>query len=214
MTTITKWIAANSVDIAGIAGFALSLILAVSQFIANRLKVKATSCILIDAPEIPGSVFFHVCLYNQTHLPFSLVDIRIDTGHNHKDVPIERTVRTYFFKGEPGRKAPAGPVVLSPAFPVRFDSYAADVLLLEVLRRHIDMKILPPDSHSQEGLPHKRSLQFHRPCRRLSPLHLRLRTSRGSTSIPVRVESVQGWDWLETYAVQKAGNEGKISFPL
>ena len=213
-STIIEWLAQNLVGIAGIAGFLLSLFLAVSQFLANRLHIKAERFILIDANEIQDAVFLYVCLYNQTSLPFSLVDVYINAGHNYKHVPIERTVRTYYFKGNPGKRAPAGPVVLSPAFPVKFDSYGAEVFLLEVLRQHIDMQFLRPDSRNQEESPHKRFSLFRRLYKRLFPPRLILRTSRGSISIPVRVESVQGWDWLENYAVQKAGHEGKISFPL
>ena len=97
---------------------------------------------------------------------------------------------------------------------MRFDSYAADVLLLEVLRQNIDTKLLHPDCHDQAGLLRRRYLPFRRLCKRLFPIRLMIRTSRGAISIPVRVDSVQGWDWLETYAVHKAGNEGKISFPM
>lgn len=204
-----EWLA----SVAGVAGFFLSLILAVSQFLANRLKVKASGCVLIESSRLRESMFLCVCLHNHTNLPFSLVDLHINAGRGYRNVPVEQTVRTYCSAGDPGKKAPIEPVVLSPAFPVRFDSYAAEVLLLEVLRQHIDTRLLLPDNSCDQVVrPHRQFPQFHRLYKHLFPLRLRLRTSRGQISIPVHVESVQGWGWLEKYAVRKAGHEGKILF--
>ena len=206
-----EWLA----NVAGVAGFILSLILAVSQLLTNRLKIKASGCVLIETKHVRDSVFLCVCLHNHTNLPFSLIDLHINAGHGYRNVPVEQTIRTYYSKGDPGKRAPTGPVVLSPAFPVRFDSYAAEVLLLEVLRQNINTKFLLPDGLDNRGERlHTQFHPFHRLYRRLFPLRLKLRTSRGPISIPVHIESVQGWNWLEKYAVRKAGHEGKILFPM
>ena len=202
------------VDAAGIAGFLLSLTLAIFQFLANRLRVSATNCVLVETAHARDSVFLYVCLYSKTRQPFSLIDVRIDAGRGHSEIPVEKTVRTYRSKGNDS-KAPVKPVVLSRAFPVRFDSYAAEAFLLEASRQHIDMKFLHPDAPacSQEGPPHSQSPQTHKPCKHRPQLRLKLRTSRGLLSVPVQIDSVQGWEWLEHYAVQKAGHEEKILFP-
>ena len=205
---------AKLVDAAGIAGFVLSLILALSQLWANRLRVKSADGVLIETDRARNSIFLYICLYNRTNIPFSLIDIHIDAGRAYRNIPVERTVRTYYSKGVAGKKAPAGPVVLSRAFPVRFDSYAAESFLLEVHRQHIDMKLLHQDAQarSQTERSHGQFHQIRMLCKRQPLLRLKLRTSRGHLSVPVQIESVQGWDWLEEYAVQKAGYEEKISF--
>lgn len=210
-----EWLTtATLVDAAGIAGFVLSLVLAVSQLWSNRLQIKSASGTVIETDRVRNSVFLYVCLYNRTSIPFSLLDVHINIGRGYRNIPVERTVRTYYSKGEAGKKVPAGPVVLSREFPVRFDAYAAEVFLFEVCRQHIDTKFLHPDAsgRSQEEQPHRLSLQIRRLYKRQPLLRLNLHTSRGQLSIPVSIESVQGWEWLETYAVQKAGYEGKISF--
>lgn len=210
-----EWLTtAKLVDTAGIAGFVLSLILALSQLWANRLQVKSATGVLIETDRVRDSIFLYVCLYNGTNIPFSLLDIHINAGRNHKNISVERTVRTYYSKGVAGKKAPAGPVVLSREFPVRFDSYAAEVFLLEVHRQHIDMKLLRQDAQicSQAEHLHRRFPQIRTLCKHQPLLRLKLRTSRGRLSVPVRIESVQGWEWLEEYAVQKAGYEEKILF--
>ena len=210
-----KWLSITTlVDAAGIAGFVLSLALAISQLWANRLRIKASEGTLVKANYAPNSVFLHVCLYNRTNLPFSLIDVHINAGRGHRNVPVDRTVRTYCSKGG-DNKFPVGPVVLSRAFPVRFDSYAAEVFLLEVGCQHIDTRFLRQidPSGSQVGHPHSRFPRIHRPCKRPPQLRLDLHTSRGRISVPVRIDSVQGREWLEAYAVQKAGYEEKILFP-
>lgn len=215
MNTVPQWFTIrNLVDAAGIAGFFLSLLLAVSQIWANRLRIRGADCVLVEPHSIPGSVFLYVCLFNRTNLPFSLIDIHINAGPGRRNIPIEKTVRTYASSGN-AQKAPVEPVVLSQAFPVRFDSYGAEVFLLEVLRQHIDTKSLHPDepAHSQAGPRRKQFPQIRKLCRRQPRLRLKLRTSRGRFSVTVRIGSVQGWAWLEAYAVQKAGHEGKILFP-
>ena len=211
-----EWLTtANLVDAAGIAGFVLSFVLAVSQLWSNRLRVRATAGTLIETDRIRNSVFLHVCLYNKTSLPFSLLDVHVTAGRRCRNIPVERTVRTYYSKGKAGQKAPAGPVVLSREFPVQFDSYAAEVFLLEVCRQHIDTKFLHQavQACSREEHPHRRSLHIHRLYRHRPLLRLNLHTSRGRLSVPVPISSIQGWDWLDSYAVQKAGHEEKIAFP-
>ena len=122
-----EWLTtANLVDAAGIAGFVLSFVLAVSQLWSNRLRVRATAGTLIETDRIRNSVFLHVCLYNKTSLPFSLLDVHVTAGRRCRNIPVERTVRTYYSKGKAGQKAPAGPVVLSREFPVQFDSYRSE----------------------------------------------------------------------------------------
>lgn len=210
-----EWLTvANLVDAAGISGFVLSLVLAISQLWANRLRVKSANGVLIETDRARNSIFLYVCLYNRTNIPFSLIDIHIDAGRDHRNISVERTVRTYCSKGVAGKKFPAGPVVLSREFPARFDSYAAEVFLLEVHRQHIDMKLLRQDAQARNQTEHPRrqSPQIRMLYKRQPPLWLKLRTSRGRLSVPVQIESVQGWEWLEEYAVQKAGHEEKILF--
>ena len=210
-----EWLTAkNLVDAAGIAGFLLSLALAISQLWANRLRVSATDCVLVETNRAHDSIFIYTCLYNKTRQPFSLIDVCVVAGKERDEIPVKKNVITYSSKGSDSR-APVKSVVLSRAFPVRFDSYAAEALLLEVPRQRIDMKALHPDDPacSQEELPYTQSLQTHRPYKHRPQLRLMLRTSRGRSSIPVQIASVQGWEWLKKYAVQKAGHEEKILFP-
>lgn len=202
------------VDLVGIAGFVLSVILALSQLWKSRLSIKAETFTLIDPGRyVPDSLFIFVCLSNKTSLPFSLIDyqIRLDRSTT---IPIEKTVRTYKSKETKDRLA-TGPVVLSKAFPVRFDSYASESFLIEVLRRNIDKTLLRPGApaHSPAELLRKQFLHIRRLCTRQPLPQLVLNTSRGRRVIPIYVESVQNWDWLDKYAVQKAALEGKVSFP-
>lgn len=209
-----EWLTSvNLVDAAGIAGFFLFLAIAISQLWANRLRISATDCILVETVRARDSAFLYVCLSNKTKQPFSLIDVRIDTGWRHREIPVKKTVRTYLSKGN-DNKAPVKPVVLSRAFPVRFDSYAAEVFLLEVPRQCIDMKQFHPDTpaYSQEEPPHSQFPRTHRPCKHRPQIRLKLYTSRGLLSVSVQIASVQGWEWLEQYAVQKAGYEEKILF--
>ena len=85
-----EWLA----NVAGVAGFILSLILAVSQLLTNRLKIKASGCVLIETKHVRDSVFLCVCLHNHTNLPFSLIDLHINAGHGYRNVPVEQTIRT------------------------------------------------------------------------------------------------------------------------
>lgn len=206
----------NLVDAAGIAGFALSLFLAIINVWTNRLQIKMSECVLVesDPKRFPNSIFLYVCLVNKTNLPFSLVSVHIDAGKNHSHIPIESTVRT-FQAPLTDDKAGVEPVVLSQAFPARFDSYAAEVFLLEVLRQNIDVQSLHPDdpTHNQTGHLHRRFLQIHKLCRHRHLPWLVLNTSRGRRAIPIDVASVQQWEWLRQYAVQKAGHEEKLIFP-
>lgn len=76
-----EWInPANLADAAGVAGFLLSLALAIFQFLSNRLRVSATNCVFVETVHARDSVFLYVCLYNKTKQPFSLIDVRVDTG--------------------------------------------------------------------------------------------------------------------------------------
>lgn len=202
------------VDIAGVAGFILSFCLAVCGLWSNRISILLQDCELISLKEKPDFCFFLVFLCNKTKAPFSLVDIQIDDGTKHDLVPVQRTVFTYRSLGSE-EKLPAGPVVLSREFPVRFDSYAAEVLLFPVSRQHIDMKYLHPgDSvHSQAGPLRKRFRVLRRLCTRQPQPRLVLHTSRGRRAIPMQVRSVRGLDRLQEYAVQKAALEEKLVFP-
>ena len=215
MESILIWMTRiDWVDAAGIAGFILSLCIAVSQLWKNRLKISLQNCVLIDPKTSGRFTFFLLCLCNKTAVPFSLTDIYIDDGTKNPPVPRQRSIFTYRNLGNE-EKLPVGPVVLSQAFPVRFDSYAAEVLLIQVPSQNIDMRYLHPDalSHSQTGPIHKLFLQtrnryMHRPRPQLV-----LHTSRGLRVIALDIQSVENMDWLEQYAVQKAASEGKIEFP-
>lgn len=206
---------ADWVDIAGVAGFVLSLSIAISQALSNRLRIKAGPFTLIEAyNKAPDSIFLFVCLSNRTKIPFSLTDVYISLGKNGGKVKIERTVRTYR-RNETANKLAVKPVVLSQTFPVRFESYASQVFLLEVLRQNIDMKSLRPDApaHSPKEPIHRPLCRMRNPYTRSLRPRLVLSTSRGRRAIPIYVEEVQNWDWLEAYAVRKAALEEKIVFP-
>ena len=88
------------------------------------------------------------------------------------------------------------------------------VLLLELDRQNIDMRLLHPGdpAHNPEGRSRIRRLlcipYIHRP-----PLRLVLSTSRGRRAIPIYVSSAETWDYLESYAVRKAAYEEKVEFP-
>lgn len=203
----------NLVDLAGVAGFVLSLCIAASSLWANRISISLQQCVFITSAHQKDTCFFFVCLSNQTKVPFSLVDVKIDDGTKHKPVSIQRTVFTYRSSGS-NTRLPAGPVVLSQAFPVRFDSYAAEILLLPVSRQHIDIRYLHPDGlgHSQTAHLRKQFRALYKRYTHQPQPQLVLHTSRGRRAIPIYVDSVQGMDWLQKYAVQKAALEEKLTF--
>ena len=206
--------AENLVDIAGVLGFVLSLFLAISKAVSNRLWISAGEMILIDAiPKAPSSLFLLVMLTNRISVPFTLVNVFVRDKKSKIDVPVEKTVRTYTCHPSDGRLA-VKPVVLSQEFPARFEPYAAKVFLLELSRQRISTPHLlqGAPARSQEGLPLPLRLLYKLYTHRL-PLRLVLNTSRGRRAIPIAVSSVQNWDFLESYAVQKAAYEEKIVFP-
>ncbi len=116
----------------------------------------------------------------------------------------------------PGTRLAVKPVVLSQAFPARFEPYDAKVFLLEVSHQNIDMKALcshqDASVHSLKAHPHKQYF-LGRLCTHQLRFRLVLRTSRGHRAIPISVSSVQRWDYLDSYAVHKAAFEEKIVFP-
>ena len=201
------------VDIAGVAGFILSFCLAVCGLWSNRISILLQDCELISLKEKPDFCFFLVCLCNKTKVPFSLVDIQIDDGTKHDLVPVQRTVFTYRSLGSE-EKLPAGPVVLSREFPVRFEPYDAKVFLLELSRPNIDMKLLrlgaPAHNPEGRGLPPR---SHGKPCTHRLPLRLVLNTSRGRRAVPIYVAEVQSLEYLRSYSVQKAALEEKLVFP-
>lgn len=202
------------VDIAGVLGFALSVTLAISGIISNRLRLSVGEIILIEANrKAPDSVFLLFTITNRISVPFSLVNAMIRDKCNKTYVSFERTVRTYTCRASNERLA-VKPVVLSQAFPVRFEPYDAKVFLLELSRQRIDMKYLRRDVpvHSQAVHPRIQRLK-HKLCTRRLPLRLVLNTSRGRREAPIFVSEVHSWNFLEKYAVQKAAYEEKIVFP-
>ena len=205
---------ADLVDIAGIAGFVLSLLLAISQIWSSRLRIDADSGVFIQTSLFPESIFLDVILYNKTSLPFSLIQIQIDSGKGYRNMPIEKTVRTYQGHESKDRLA-VKPVVLSREFPVKFDSYAAEEFFLEVSHLHINPLLLHPGEATHNPTGRLRTL-FHRIRKLCTPpprLRLVLHTSRGRRVVSIPVTPFQDWDWLETYAVRKAGHAGLIVFP-
>ena len=203
----------NWVDIAGILGFALSVYLAIRQIISNRMSISAKPFILIEAyDEAPDSVFLLATLYNRTSNPFSLISLYIRDRTNKSDIPIQPGVRIYSAKTTED-KAAVKPVVLSSRFPVRFEPYDAHVLLLELDRQNIDMKLLHPcdPAHDPEG--RSRIQRFLcKPYMHRLPLRLMLNTSRGRRAIPIYVSATEKWKYLERYAVRKAAHEDKLGF--
>lgn len=203
----------NWADIAGVAGLALSLALAVIQLISNKLRIKLERAVLITTHRTSDSLFLFVTLTNKGKEPFSLIDVYLDMGNKRK-VPVERRVRT-FSQRATDDKAEVKPVVLSRAFPVRFDSYASEEFLLELLRLNIELKSLLPSDPTQNPMGHLHTLccQIRMLYTRLLPPRLVLNTSRGRRVIHLQASELKGWDWLELYAVRKAGYENKIIFP-
>lgn len=202
------------VDIAGVLGFVLSLILAVLQLIRNRLRIFASPAILIDAnPRVPGSIFLLLTLANKISLPFSLISVSIKETPTGRIIPVETTVRTYTCHPTEVRLA-VKPVVLSQGFPARFEPYESKVFLLELLRQNIDMKFLRPgDPTHNPGEQSRIQYLLDMPYRHQLPLRLVMNTSRGRREVPIFVSESQSWDFLEKYAVQKAAYEEKIVFP-
>ena len=204
----------NWVDIVGILGFGLSLYLAIHQFLVNRMKISAKPFVLIEAyNKVPNSIFLLATLYNKTRNPFSLISLHVRDRKSKIDIPVEPVVRTFAARATDD-KAAVRPVVLSPRFPVRFEPYEAHVLLLELDRQNIDMRLLHPGdpAHNPEGRSRIRRLLCTPYIHRL-PLRLVLSTSRGRRAIPIYVSSAETWDYLESYAVRKAAYEEKVEFP-
>lgn len=204
------------VGLAGVFGFALSVVLAITQMCSSRLRIGFGDFERFEYAKVPGSVFMHVFLYNKSRIPFSLISIHIQERRNSKEIPIEQTLRTF---RRPVKKDRLGvePVLLSPAFPVRFDSYAGDEIWFEVSRlriAHLDLTPHPdvPVRNLAEPLRRLCSRIRRRCTRRLLPV-LVLHTSRGRRVIPIRVSSVGGSEEFELYAIRKAGCEEKLVFP-
>lgn len=204
-------------DTAGVAGFILSLFLAVSQIWKNRLKISVDECIVINRKNTSQHIFFFLRLCNKTSVPFSLTDILVDDGTGRGPVRRDTTVFTYNSPGSgvgPDRKLPVGSVVLSPAFPLRFEPYGAEEMLIQVCRQQINMQYLHPGDPEHSPRGHLQSL-FHRirrRCMRLPQPRLVFRTSRGQRAVALYVQSTQPWEWLEKYAVQRGALEEKLVF--
>lgn len=192
----------------GLAGFALSLTLAVIQWRSSRLRIKAGPVtVMDDRKDFPSSVLLHVCLSNQTNTPFSLVDAGVKAGRE-KAAPVDKTVLSYRTKVDKGPAVKR--VLLSPAFPVRFDSYASQEILLQVPRQHISNALPPQGPFGPAAAAQKQAPHTGRRETRLPRLRLILNTSRGRRVIPLRLESVQGLKWLALYADHRAAAEGTI----
>ena len=203
-----------AVDVAGVAAFALSLTLAVLQIRSSLLRLKVEGVTLILPDEVPGSAFLHLVLINRTRIPVTVTGVHLLDAIGKEPIPTEQTVRTFRFRGDAAR-FPAGPVVLSTRFPLRLDSYAAEPLLLEVSRHRIDTCNLHPgvSDGSPKGLARLSTRAFRRLCTPRSRPRLVFHTARGRRAVSVRVSSVQGWPWLEAYAIRKAASEGSVEFP-
>ena len=202
------------VNIAGVLGFVLSVILAINQLLSNKLRISLESLVIIDAAEnVPGSIFVLATLSNKISRPFSLISVCLKDAVNKTVTPVKQTARTYSCRAT-ATKLEVKPVVLSSKFPVRFEAYDTHVLLLELPRRCIDMTLLRPDvpAHNPAAPSRIRRL-LHMPYTRPLPLRLVLNTSRGRREAPISVYSVQSWEYLESYAVRKAAYEGNIVFP-
>ena len=204
-------------DTAGVAGFILSLFLAISQIWKNRLKISIDECIVINHKEASQHIFFFLRLCNKTSAPFTLTDILVDDGTGQGPVRRDTTVFTYNSLGSgagPDQKLPVGPVVLSPAFPVRFEPYGAEEMLIQVRRQQINSLYLRPGDpeHSPRGRLQSLFHRIHRRCMRLPQPRLVFRTSRGQRAVDLYVQSTQSWEWLETYAVQRGALEEKLVF--
>lgn len=174
------------VDAVGVAGFVLSLVLAVTGALANRLSVSANPVVLIDDnSNAPESVFLLVTLSNQTRVPFSLTSLYLLDRTSGAEISFEKTIRTYTQPASDNRLA-AKPVVLSQAFPARFEPYDSKVFLLGLSRPNIDMKLLrqggPAHNPEGRGLPPR---SHGKPCTHRLPLRLVLNTSRGRRAIPM-----------------------------
>ena len=202
------------VDIVGVLGFLLSLMLAISKLVSNRLRISAGDMVLIDANQkAKNSLFILVTLTNKISIPFTVTGVSIRNKTNHVETQIEKTVRTYTRRANDAKLA-VKPVVLSQEFPARFEPYDAKVFLFELSRQRIDSKLLLRDVpvHSPAGLPLLRRFQHKLYIHQL-PFRLVLNTSRGRRAIPIVVSEVRDWDFLESFAVQKAAYEEKILFP-
>lgn len=205
-------------DTAGVAGFILSLFLAISQIWKNRLKISIDECIVINRRDTTQHIFFFLRLCNKTSAPFALTDILVDDGTGQGPVRRDTTVFTYNSPGSgsgPDQKLPVGPVVLSSAFPVRFEPYGAEEMLIQVCRQQINSQYLRPGDpeHSPRGRLQSLFRRIYRKCMRLPQPRLVFRTSRGQRAVALYVHSTQPWEWLEKYAVQKGALEEKLVFP-
>ncbi len=203
-----------AVDVAGVAAFVLSFTLAVLQIRSSLLRLKADDVVLVLPDAVPDSAFIHFVLINRTRVPVTVSAVQLLDGVSKRPIPAERTVRTYRFRGD-GYKLPVGPVVLSTSFPLRLDSYAAEPVLLEVSRRSTDISNLRQGASacSPKGRAHWSPRAVRRICTPRSRPRLVIHTARGRRVVSVHVSSVQGWAWLEDYAVRKAASEGSVEFP-
>lgn len=204
------------VGLAGVFGFALSVILAVIQVRSSWFRVGFSDFERLEYSKVPDSIFIHVCLYNKSRIPFSLIGIHIQERRNSKKIPIEQTLYT-FRKPIRDNRLGVGPVLLSPVFPMRFDSYAGNEILFEVSRSHIaHLDLTPhPDVPARNPMERLRKRCSHicTLCTRPPLPVLVLHTSRGRCVIPIRVSLVGGSEEFELYAIRKAGREDKLVFP-
>lgn len=218
------------VDIAGVLGFVLSLLIVMSRILASRLKIKVEDIVFIDDQEFPKSVFISFFISNRIKLPFSLISISLKfiefndvkkfrlkkflCGCVH-NVSISPVVLTYSDLNPTKDKYPVKPVILSSKYPLRFDSYDALHVLIEVDRQHGSG--LSHILHQQARSPKEPGHPLFRRIRNIytrQPLPLLvLNTSRGRREACLCVSAVEDRKWLEAFAVRKAALEGKVIFP-
>lgn len=202
------------VDVVGVAGFALSLALAIIQIVSNRLSVGIGRITVIDAKQkAPESLFLFFTLSNRTRQPFSLSNIYLYDCKSKEEFEFSCKVRTYSRPATEDR-AEVKPVVLSPKFPVRFEPYGVEVFLLELSRQRTSTLLAHPDVQVRNPKEHRPIRRFLRRLYKPRPrLLLKMSTSRGRRAIPILVSSAESWDYLEKYAVRKAAHEEKVQFP-
>ncbi len=201
------------VSIAGVLGFVLSVILAAYQIITNWMRVSTDGIVLVDdCKESPKSVFLLFALVNKTRLPFTLTNLHIRDRVLRKDVKIETSIQT-FRRLSTEDKLEVKPVVLSQVFPVRFDAYDAKLFLFEVSRQNIDTTLFHLDASAHNQTGHFGKFYFlYRLCTHRPRFRLVMHTSRGRRVVEMNLRSVEKWEYLQSYAIQRAAGEGKIIF--
>ena len=208
------------VDLAGVAGFLLSLTIAIAGIYKGRLRLKLVKTELLSASHHNGVFFLLFTLSNQTSTPVTILSADIRQGEQSA-----KAIDTVFSSEINRSDFDSGLITITSSFPLEIGGYAAAEICVpfdhpeikEILRAQAlesdDPSEPPPPAalhQMQHLLSHIACGCFHKSVFQLALLQIR--TTRGTRAYPLRVESVGDQPEIRAYVVRKSLHKGSAKF--